>query len=306
MRFKGLDLNLLVALDTLLQEMNVTRAAARLNMTQSTMSGVLSRLRLHFKDDLLVSYGRTLHKTPLSEQLQGPLREAIVRIESLVAADGNFDPYNSVRYFKVEFPDHLIPVLLSEISARLQQFTPNITVEFSLPRGDPIPLLHRGELDLVVTPHSYKRDEYLSKSLLTDEMVIAGWQHNPALAGELTLDQLASLKAITVRFDPRRVSDSLTEAQLSIIEARGRIAMIAPTFSAIPGLLVGSHAISFLHRNLASEAAGRLPLVIKDLPFPPPTLRDVLLYHPTRADDKGLLWLIGQLADAAKAVQGCS
>jgi DNA-binding transcriptional LysR family regulator len=302
-RFKGLDLNLLVALDVLFQELNVTRAALRLNTTQSTMSGILARLRAHFNDDLLVSYGRSLRQTPLAEQLQGPLREAIVRLESIVEADGGFDPASSTRHFKVEFPDHLIPVLLPLITARLAAAAAHLTVEFSLPRGDPTPLLHRGELDLVVTPHSYWTDEYQSVPLLDDDLVILGWQENPALAQPPDIETLGSLPMITVRFDPRRVSGSLTEDQLKLIEGRGHIAYIAPTFSSIPALLVGSGFFTFLHRTLAETFAKRLPLIVHELPFKSPALQDVVMYHPNRSNDRGLMWLAEQFVGVANALR---
>jgi LysR family transcriptional regulator, nod-box dependent transcriptional activator len=300
MRFKGLDLNLLVALDILFQELNVTRAAARMNTTQSTMSGILARLRDHFGDPLLVAYGRSLRQTPLAEQLQGPLREAIVRLESIVDTDGGFDPAVSVRHFKVEFPDHLIPVLLPRVTSRLAELAPRVTVEFSLPRGDPAPLLHRGELDLVLTPHTYRTAEFRFMPLQTDRMVVLGWKGNPALAQPPDTRLLDSLPIITVRFDPRRVSESLTAEQLKLIEGKGHIAYIAPTFSSIPLLLVGSRFITFLHRNLAENYAQRLPLVIHDLPFRSPVLRDVIMFHPNRANDQGLMWLADQILQVAR------
>lgn len=303
MRFKGLDLNLLVALDILFQELNVTRAAARLSTTQSTMSGILSRLRTHFGDELLVSYGRSLRQTPLAEELQGPLREIIVRLESIVEADGGFDPTSSTRHFKVEFPDHLIPVLLPLITERLAASAPNLTVEFSLPRGDPTPLLHRGELDLVVTPHAYRTEEYRFLPLLDDKMVVLGCKGNPALLSPPDTETLNNLPMITVRFDPQRVSASLTDDQLRLIEGRGHVTFIAPTFSAIPALLVGSRYFTFLHRNLAETFAERLPLVIHELPFRSPDLRDVIMFHPNREDDKGLMWLAHQFLGSAKALR---
>lgn len=300
MRFKGLDLNLLVALDVLFQEMNVTRAARRLNMTQSTMSGVLLRLRTHFRDELLVPYGRSLHQTPLAEQLQGPVREAIVKIDAIVTADGIFDPAISVRHFKVEFPDHLIPVLLPTISARLLRFAPNVTVEFALPHGDPAPLLHRGELDLVITPSSYRVEDYPMLPLLDDEMVIVGWDGNPALDGPLEAADLKTMPLVKFRFDSRRMSGLLTDDELKIIEGRSNVCLIAPTFSSIPSLLVGSSAIAFLHRNLAEAAAKHLPLTIRSLPFRSPVVRDVIMHHPTRGEDKGLMWLIDQFVRVAQ------
>jgi LysR family transcriptional regulator, nod-box dependent transcriptional activator len=303
MRFKGLDLNLLVALDVLFQEMNVTRAASRLNMTQSTMSGVLLRLRTHFKDELLVPYGRSLHQTPLAEQLQGPLREAIVKIDAIVTADGTFDPAISVRHFKVEFPDHLIPVLLPAISQRLLQFAPNVTVEFALPHGDPAPLLHRGELDLVITPSPYRVDEYPMLTLIDDEVVIVGWEGNPALDRPLDKGDLETMPLVKFRFDSRRMSGLLSDDELKIVEGRGNVFLIAPTFSSIPALLVGTPAIAFIHRNLAEAAARQLPLRIRSLPFPSPMARDVIMYHPTRAEDDGLSWLIDQFLLAARALE---
>jgi DNA-binding transcriptional LysR family regulator len=302
MRFKGLDLNLLVALDVLFQELNVTRAAVRMNTTQSTMSGILARLRAHFGDELLVSYGRSLRQTPLAEQLQGPLREAIVRLEAIVEADGSFDPASSNRHFKVEFPDHLIPVLLPLITARLAMSAPMLTIEFSLPRGDPAPLLHRGELDLVVTPHTYRTEEYRSLPLLEDRMVVVGCKDNPALAAQPDMMKLDELPIITVRFDPNRVSASLTESQLKLIEGRGHVTLIAPTFSSIPALLVGSRFFTFLHRNLAQAYASRLPLVIHELPFESPALRDVIMFHPNRENDAGLMWLAEQFIGIANTL----
>lgn len=301
MRFKGLDLNLLIAFDVLCQERNVTRAAERLNMTQSTMSGVLSRLRAHFRDELFVSYGRSMHQTALAAQLQGPLRETVLRIESIVATDGTFDPTTSVRHFKVEFPDHLVPVLLAEISGRLLPFAPNVTVEFSLPRGDPTPLLHRGELDMVVTPKAYQVEEYTSLPLLDDEIVIVGWEENPALHGPLTVDDIMKIPLIKVRFESSRMAGTMTRDEMRLIEGRNNISMIAPTRSSVPSLLVGSMSIAFLHGNLARAAAAYLPLVVRNLPFKSPVVTDIMMYHPTRAEDKGLMWLIDQFVSATRS-----
>lgn len=305
MRFKGLDLNLLVALDVLFQELNVTHAAGRLNTTQSTVSGMLSRLRSHFHDELLVPYGRALRMTPLADQLQGPLHEAILKLESIVGADGGFDPVTSIRHFRVEFPDHLVPVLLPTVIRRLARHAPNVTIEFSLPRGDPAPLLYRGELDLVVTPHSYKAAEYHSISLVSDELVVVGWDQNPDLQGEISDGLLGHLPMITVRFDPNRISGTLTGDQVHMIEGRGNVFITAPSFSAIPLMLVGTRYFSFLHRKLAEHYARQIPLIIRDVPFTSPQLSDVAMYHPNRANDQGLMWLVGQLVAASSELSTC-
>ncbi len=304
MRFKGLDLNLLLALDVLFQELSVTRTAARFNTTQSNMSGILARLRAHFQDELLVPYGRALRRTPLAEQLQGPLHEAILQIESVVAAEGGFDPGGSTRHFRVEFPDHLIPVLLPLITDRITKQAPNLVVEFSLPRGDPTPLLYRGELDLVVTPHSYHAPDYPFIPLLKDEMVVVGWKENPALAApQIDMQTLRSLPMIIVRFDPRRVSGAMTDDQIGLFEGSHHRLLFAPTYSSVPLLLVGLKSFACLHRNLAESFAATLPLVIRNLPFKSPEHEDVVMYHPNRANDAGLMWLADQFVQAANSVR---
>lgn len=85
MSLTKLDLNLLVALDALLAERNVTRAAERLLVGQSAMSSSLARLRRHFDDQLLVREARNLVRTPLADSLVRPVREALMAIESVVA-----------------------------------------------------------------------------------------------------------------------------------------------------------------------------------------------------------------------------
>lgn len=99
MRFNHLDLNLLVALDVLLEEQNITRAAERLHMTQSATSGVLGRLRTYFEDELLVQVGRKMQPTPFALELVHPVREVLLTIKSSITAKPVFAPTTSKRHF---------------------------------------------------------------------------------------------------------------------------------------------------------------------------------------------------------------
>ena len=92
MRFNRLDLNLLVALDVLLAEKSITRAARRLNLSQSATSGVLARLREYFKDELLVQVGRTLILTPLAISLADPVRKVLLQIQATIEIKPQFEP----------------------------------------------------------------------------------------------------------------------------------------------------------------------------------------------------------------------
>jgi DNA-binding transcriptional LysR family regulator len=303
MRFKGLDLNLLIALDILLEERNVTRAAERMHVSQSAMSAALARLRLHFADDLLIITGRRMMPTALAESIHQPLREAILQIETVVDIERDFVPASSSRRFKLEMPDHLVPVLLPSLMRRLSKDAPNVVLEVSPPVGDPSPLLHKGELDLVLTPSIYSDPEYVTEPLLTNDLVLVGWRDNPALKTQPDLKTVLSLQQAIVKFDRVRLASILNEQQLALYGGTGRTALVAPNFSCIPPSLVGTNRIALLNRRLAIAAAGNLPLAVWEVPIPLPSIKDVMMFHPMRKQDGGLSWFREQLRRAVTEIE---
>lgn len=121
-----LDLNLLVALEALLAEANVTRAAAALGVTQPTMSRSLQRLRAHFGDDLLVRSGRGLVRTERGERLQARVRHSLAALRRVLADDDEFDPAAGARSFHVAAPDVLGVWLLPAFVGRLRAAAPHV------------------------------------------------------------------------------------------------------------------------------------------------------------------------------------
>lgn len=298
MRFKGVDLNLLVALEILLQEENVSRAAARMHVGQSAMSAALARLRVHFDDELLTVVGRRMVPTSLAEAMRQPLREAILHIESVIEIERSFNPLVANRSFTVEIPDHLVPVLLPRLIRQLSVTGPHIRLEVRTPVGDPSPLLHKGEIDLVVTPSIYSDPAYVTESLIRNDLVLTGWSENPALKTQPNLETIQALGQVIVKFDRIRLSSFLSAEQLSLYGGAGRTALIAPTFSSIPPTLVGTALIAVLNRRLVNAMAQVLPLAVWELPIKMPLMDDVIMFHPMRKHDQGLVWLRGQMRDA--------
>lgn len=299
MRFKGLDLNLLVALDVLLEELNVTRAAERMHVGQSAMSAALARLRQHFDDDLLVVAGRRMAPTALAESMRQSLREAILHIDGVVGTERQFVPLESRRHFRVEMPDHLVPVLLPLLTQRLSVDAPNVLLDVGPPSRNPIPSLHKGELDLVITQSTYSDPDYATEPLLTNELVLMGWQGNPLLREQPDLQTVLSLKQVIVRFDRARLAAILTDEQLSLYSGAGRTALIAPNFSCIAPCIVGTNWVTLVHRPLAILAAREYPLVTWTVPLAMPKIPVVMMFHPMRRKDAGLSWLQEQLRAAA-------
>lgn len=298
MRFKGLDLNLLVALDVLLEEQNVSRAAERMHVGQSAMSAALSRLRHHFEDDLLMVTGRRMVPTALADSMRQPLRDAILHIESVVEIERTFIPSTSTRTFTIEMPDHLVPVILPALMRRMSDEAPRIVLEVSRPVGDPSPLLHKGELDLVLTPNIYSDPAYITEQLVRNELVLVGWRDNPALQTQPDLATVMTLQQAIVKFDRVRLASILSEQQLGIYGGSGRVALVAPNFSCIPPSLVGTSMIAVLNRRLVNAAARDLPLAVWEVPVAMPSMMDVMMFHPMRRQDNGLAWLRDQLREA--------
>lgn len=298
MRFRSLDLNLLVALDILLQEENVSRAADRMHVGQSAMSAALARLRAHFDDELLSVVGRRMVPTSLAEAMRQPLRDAILQIETVIEIERSFNPLVANRSFTVEIPDHLVPVLLPRLIRQLAVTGPHITLEVRTPVGDPSPLLHKGEIDLVVTPSIYSDPAYVTEPLIRNDLVLTGWSENPALKTQPDLETVLSLGQVIVKFDRVRLSSFLSAEQLALYGASGRTALIAPSFSSIPPTLVGTMLIAVLNRRLVGAMAQVLPLAVWDVPIEMPSMSDVIMFHPMRKHDQGLVWLREQMRDA--------
>ena len=169
MSLTGVDLNLLVALDALLAERSVTRAADRLGLSQPGMSNTLARLRRLFGDPLLVREGLILVPTPRAESLRQPIQEALSLIQQALDDRPGFDPARDRATFTVSCSDYSLLMLIGPLVRRLAAAAPGLTIQV-LPRAsDPVRLLRDGEADLVIEPAEIMPDNALaSRRLFAD------------------------------------------------------------------------------------------------------------------------------------------
>src|ERR1700753_1546934 len=127
MHLNRFDMNLLIALDALLREKNVTRAGERIYLSQSTMSGALQRLRDYFGDELLVRVGRELELTPRAQTLVDPVRDILLRVQAALESEPSFDPATAARRFSIVMSDYCFLTFLRPVIKRLQEEAPGIT-----------------------------------------------------------------------------------------------------------------------------------------------------------------------------------
>lgn len=288
MRFHHLDLNLLVALDILLEEQNITRAAERLHMTQSATSGVLGRLRTFFEDDLLVQVGRKMQPTPYALELAKPVREVLLTIRSSITAKPVFDPATCKRHFRLMASDYLISVLFAEVIQKIHQQAPFITFEMLAPtEGD---LLIRGEVDLMIVPERYLIEGHPSCLLFDEEHVCVVWKENPLVGDSLTLEQYMDMGHVSVGFGRNRHL-SIEDWFMSQYGFNRRLEVITNDFNTLPQLIVGTQRIATMHRRLAELYARYLPLRLLPTPVKIPVMHEYMVWHRSMDGEPMLRWL---------------
>lgn len=302
MRFKGLDLNLLVAFDALMIDRSVSRAAQRVNLSQPAMSNALSRLRAYFGDDLLIAHKKRMYPTPFAETLIPQVQAALATMESVVATSRHFDPATSSRTFRVMTSDYIATAVLFPMITRLASAAPGVRVELLLPSQRRIELLDNGNIDLLITLEAYLTPELPSDFLLEDRYWLVGRADHPALVEGITLETMQAYEHVMVAIGEERLP-SFGDAYLDRIGIQRRVAMTAPNFAMLPWLLQETDWLTLMQGRLAHLMQRNFAIKIVQPPVPIPPLVEMAQYHVTRSNDPGLRWLIdtirAQAADTA-------
>lgn len=290
MRFNGLDLNLLLALQVLLEERNVTRAARRLNVSQPALSAALNRLRDYFQDDLLVAQGRTMHPTALAQGLAAPVRQVLAELDVLLTSAARFDPATSQRSFRVVASDYITASVLGPLSLRLSRIAPRVALEILLPSEEAAQLLTEGQADLVITPEDFVDPEQPAQLLCEERQLVVGWRDNPVFAAGPGPDDFLQLGHVAVQLGSNRVA-SFADRQLERRGIARRIEVTCGCFTLVPWLVCGTSRLAVMHERLARQMAQQFPLALAPLPFDFPVMREMVQYHRSREADEGLCWL---------------
>lgn len=303
MNLASLDLNLLVSLDALLQERGVTRAAARMGLSQPALSASLARLRRHFGDDLLTRAGNEYRLTPLAVQLRELARAALTGVERVFDAQTEFDPASSQREFHLLISDYGVAVLGDSIAALLSEEAPHARLRLTantpaaVDRADQILL----STDLLVLPHGFVTD-LSHRDLYRDEWVCIVSSDNAAVEDELTLEHLETLPWVVTFHGPTAATPAARQMRMRGIEPNVQI--VTENFLTVPGLVTGSRRIALLQRRLVEL----LPLDVGIRALPPPVevgpLVEAMWWHPAYDDDPEHAYLRDVVIRATELVAG--
>lgn len=297
MRLDQFDLNLLVAFNVLVEERNVTRAAARMNVTQSAMSAALKRLREAFSDDILVQHGRRMLPTSNALALAPQVSAAIADLRSILSTGMAFRPDESRRVFRLVASDYITTVLISPLLQRLAREAPHVRLDITLPRTTIGAQLEDGDIDLIISPEPFLTTDHPMELLFEERHVVVGCASNPVFAQPITTESFYACGHVVVSVSR---DGTFIDNWLRQHGERRRVEVTCASFIQAPWMLPGTTRLALMHERLARVMAPGLGLAIAEAPFDPPSMREMMQHHSARSTDQGLTWLRQLLTQQAQ------
>ena len=296
----ALDLNLLVALESLLEEASVSHAANRIALSQPAMSHALKRLRRVFGDALLVRVGLRMQLTARGEALREPLKEALSRVRNLLDSEA-FDPARSTRTFRVFVSDYASDLLLPSLRKRLQQEAPSVSVRVQPGSGnklDAFELARAVDVAIACVPHYFKG--FYQQRLFTDRDACA------VRRGHSISRRIASvedfLKAKHVAVIGREFAEDPVDTWLREEGCERTVALTVPHYLQALHVVAQSDLIAVVPERLIRAYARVLHLGLLPVPLDVGTFDEYLLHPAPSHGDAGCVWLRRILHDLAKSL----
>ena len=291
------DLNLLVALDALLEEQSVTAAADRLHLSVPATSRTLARIRQAFGDPILVRAGRGLVPTPRALAMKDEVHRLVAAAGGLFSAPGVVDLAGLDRRFTIRTNDGLLTRFAGPLLDRLARSAPAATLRF-VPEGDEdLPPLRDGTVDVDLGVIGDLGPEVRTQPLYDDHMVGLVADGHPLSQGPVTLARLAAVPHVTVS-RRGRVRGPLDE----VLEREGlsrRVIAVVPTYAAAAFLILSSDATGLFPGSAAGRLVDVLPARAFAVPAPLPPLPIALAWHARHDNDPAHRWLRAQIAAVA-------
>lgn len=295
---RTIDLNLLRALDALLDEQNVSKAAERLGVTQPAVSGMLTRLRDSFDDPLFVRSQRGVQPTLRALALAIPVRRILGEVEGLLAPQ-TFDPATADFTLSIAATDYALQAVVVPFVARLRQSAPGIRVAARPIDQDRIAQqFDRGDVDLaLMTPDA--APDHLHARRLFDESYVCALRadHPDAAASPMPLDRFCALDHALMSFAGNAFW-GVTDDALAPLGRSRRVALSIHSFLALADLLRITDMVAVVPRRLAAGAHG---LALTEPPVAIPGFTKIAVWHGRTHHDEGHRWARAQLIASCTA-----
>lgn len=290
------DLNLLVVLDALLDEVNVTRAGERVHLSQSATSAALERLRTTFNDPLLVRVKGRMQLTAYARQLKSPLKRALLAVSTTFQPPAEFKPATATTVFRVGMTDYLGYLALPRMHRILSAEAPRCSIAVTAVLKDAaLDQLEDDDLDLVIVVDPPRRPNLHTRPALKERFACvmrAGHRLSRA-----TMTTAAMQSVPHVRIQTHGSARSLVDDALGRVGSPPHVAVTVPHFGVAMALLKDSELVAIMPRRIAESQASTLGLIVRDLPFRMPGYGMETCWHLRTHKDPAHMWFRKQLAD---------
>lgn len=293
MKLQDVDLNILLAFDTLMKERSVTKAAQRLFVSQSAMSHTLRRLREVLDDPVLVSTPGGMLPTPRALELVDPVSKALGLIEKSISPATRFDPKTSDKRFLLGSTDYVEYVVLPPLMKHLETAAPHVSIQlkrFSLNTTEDY--LEKGSLHAVIQFQHTANPRLRHLKLLEEIPVVLARVDHPEIGDSITREQYIELPHIVIdSFEDSPIIQQIWKKH----NLYRKVALRSPNFLSAPIILASSDMIATLPLKLAERfiKGGRLKII--DFPLPIKTFNLELVWHKLLDKDPAQKWFIEQL-----------
>ncbi|MDR9891915.1 LysR family transcriptional regulator [Pseudenterobacter timonensis] len=293
---RTLDLNLLKTLDALLDERSVTRAAARLSLTQPAVSGMLNRLRDYFDDPLFIRAPHGIVPTARAQALAAPVKRILAEID-LLLQPVTFDPLTARLTFTIAATDYALRAVVVPFIAALKLRAPDIRVR--VVPVEPERLLARleqGSVDLaLLTPHTTP-EELHSRALYDERYVCMMRADHPDAGAPLSLDRFCALEHVLVSYEGESFH-GVTDDALADRGRERRVGLSVSSFLVLPEVLAISDMIAVVPARMAENRPG---MFVCETPLPVPGFTKSMAWHGRAHRHPAQAWLRGLLLETSQ------
>jgi DNA-binding transcriptional LysR family regulator len=286
---RRLDLNLLVTLEALLVEQNVTKAAARLHLSQPAVSAQLNRLRSLFDDPLLIPAQRGMTPTAKAIELLDPLRQALDQVRAAVATHRNFDPAKARLTVAIACTDYFQVALVKPLVVGLRATAPGVRMAL---RNLDLPQLEaqmvRGEVDLALMNPQLAPPNLRSRHLFYERYVLVGRRNHPRLRHGIVVEDFARLEHVVVSPRGGGFVTPVDDA-LAALGHRRNVVLSAASFLFVPEIVSQSDFVALVPERLIRGRVSKLEVV--ECPFPVEGFPVGMVWHERSHGHSGQRWI---------------
>ncbi|AKU98387.1 Transcriptional regulator, LysR family [Labilithrix luteola] len=303
MNLAALDLNLLVVLHAVLEEQSATRAAKRLNVTQSAVSNALGRLRSELGDPLVVRHGRGLVATPRALELAPLLAQGIAQIQTAIGRGRAFVPHESTRTFTIAVGDSHQTSEGPRIAAMFAERLPRANLRMvSLDLFTASDGLATGEIDIVFAPSGMVGSGHHGQHLFDEVVWLVVRRDHPKVRSTLTPKLFNELAHVDIELvlGKRGFAHRAAENHWKSVGLVRRVAVTVPYFTSAAMMATRTDCVAAIPNRLAKILCAAFPLKIVRTTFPLPSIGISMMWHERTDADAGAVYFRQLVADAVR------